>query len=70
MQSEMIKMINSLERSILEEQLFVFLKFLETNGFLLFDACINEEEDVTKDDIMQSIIFNFIIDYYGDVYEI
>ena len=70
MQNEMRKMINSLERSILEEQLFVFLKFLETNGFLLFDAYINEEEDVTKDDIIQSVIFNFIMDYYGDVYEI
>lgn len=63
-------MINSLEKSILEEQLFVFLKFLETNGFLTLNVDINEEEDITKDDIMQSIIFNFIMDYYGEYYEI
>ena len=66
MQNEMRKMINSLEGSILEEQLFVFLKFLETNGFLSFDSFIDEEEDITKDDIIQSIIFNFIMDYYGE----
>ena len=59
-------MINSLEKSILKEQLFVFLKFLETNGFLSFDSFIDEEEDITKDDIIQSIIFNFIMDYYGE----
>ena len=59
-------MINSLEKSILEEQLFVFLKFLETNGFLTLNVDINEEENITKDDIMQSIIFNFIMDYYGE----
>lgn len=66
MQNEMIKMISSLEKSILEEQLFIFLKFLETNGFLSFDAFIDEEEDITKDDMIQSIIFNFIMDYYGE----
>ena len=66
MQNEMRKMINSLEKSILEEQLFVFLKFLEINGFLSFDSFIDEEEDTTKDDIIQSIIFNFIMDYYGE----
>lgn len=63
-------MIDSLEKSILEEQLFVFFKFLETNGFLTLDVDINEDEDITKDDIMQSIIFNFIMDYYGEYYEI
>ena len=67
MQNEMRKMINSLEKSILEEQLFVFLRFLETNGFLSFDDFIDKEEDITKDDMIQSIIFNFIMDYYGDV---
>lgn len=66
MQNEMRKMINSLERSILEEQLFVFLRFLETNSFLSFDSFIDEEEDITKDDVIQSIIFNFIMDYYGE----
>lgn len=59
-------MISSLEKSILEEQLFIFLKFLETNGFLSFDVFIDEEENVTKDDMIQSIIFNFIMDYYGE----
>lgn len=59
-------MISSLEKSILEEQLFIFLKFLETNGFLSFDTFIDEEEDVTRDDMIQSIIFNFIMDYYGE----
>ena len=63
-------MISSLEKSILEEQLFVFLRFLERNGFLSFDNFIDEEEDITRDDMIHSIIFNFIIDYYGDVYEI
>ena len=60
-------MISSLEKSILEEQLFVFLRFLEKNGFLSFDNFINEEEDITKEDMIQSIIFNFILDYYGDI---
>ena len=60
-------MISSLEKSILEEQLFVFLRFLERNGFLSFDNFINEEEDITRDDMIHSIIFNFIMDYYGDV---
>ena len=60
-------MISSLEKSILEEKLFVFLKFLEKNGFLSFDNFINEEEDITKEDMIQSIIFNFILDYYGDI---
>lgn len=59
-------MISSLEKSILEEQLFIFLKFLETNGFLSFDTFIDEEEDITRDDMIQSIIFNFIMDYYGE----
>lgn len=59
-------MISSLEKSILEEQLFIFLKFLETNGFLSFDTFIDEKEDVTRDDMIQSIIFNFIMDYYGE----
>lgn len=63
-------MMSSLEKSILEEQLFVFLRFLERNGFLSFDNFINEEEDITRDDMIHSIIFNFIMDYYGDVYEI
>lgn len=60
-------MMSSLEKSILEEQLFVFLKFLEKNEFLSFDNFINEEEDITKEDMIQSIIFNFILDYYGDI---
>ena len=60
-------MMSSVEKSILEEQLFVFLKFLEKNEFLSFDTFIDRENNITKDDIVQSIIFNFILDYYGDI---
>lgn len=63
-QSEMIRM-SSLEKTILEEQLFVFLRFLEVNEFISFDNFIDDE--TTKDDIIQSIIFNFILDHYGDI---
>ena len=62
--NEMIKM-SSLEKTILEEQLFVFLRFLEINEFISFDNFIDDE--TTKDDIIQSIIFNFILDHYGDL---
>lgn len=55
--------MNSLENIILKEQLFVFLKYLEVNEFISFSDLI--EDDITKDDIIQSIIFNFILDYYG-----
>lgn len=62
--NEMIRM-SSLEKTILEEQLFVFLRFLEINEFISFDNFIDDE--TTKDDIIQSIIFNFILDHYGDL---
>lgn len=57
--------MSSLEKTILEEQLFVFLRFLEINEFISFDNFIDDE--TTKDDIIQSIIFNFILDHYGDL---
>lgn len=57
--------MSSLEKTILEEQLFAFLRFLEINEFISFDNFIDDE--TTKDDIIQSIIFNFILDHYGDI---
>lgn len=60
-------MINmtSLETSILEEQLYYFMKFLETNDFLDLQDFLSD--DVTKDELIDSIIFNFILDHYGEV---
>lgn len=60
-------MINmtSLETSILEEQLYYFMKFLETNDFLDLQDFLSD--DITKDKLIDSIIFNFILDYYGEV---
>ena len=60
-------MINmtTLETSILEEQLYYFIKFLETNDFLDFQDFLSD--DVTKDELIDSIIFNFILDHYGEV---
>ena len=61
-------MINmtSLEATILKEQLYCFMKFLEVNEFIdLQNFMIN---DVTKDELIDSIIFNFILDHYGDIY--
>lgn len=60
----MINMI-SLETSILEEQLYYFMKFLETNDFLDLQDFLSD--DVTKDELIDSIIFNFILDHYGEV---
>ena len=59
-------MINmtSLETSILEEQLYYFMKFLETNDFLDLREFLSD--DITKDELIDSIIFNFILDHYGD----
>lgn len=57
--------MSSLEKAILEEQLFVFLRFLEINDFISYDNYITD--DITKEDIIQSIIFNFIMEQYGDV---
>ena len=60
-------MINmtTLETSILEEQLYCFMKFLETNDFLDLQDFLSD--DVTKDELIDSIIFNFILDHYGEV---
>lgn len=60
-------MINmtTLETSILEEQLYYFMKFLETNDFLDLRDFLSD--DVTKDELIDSIIFNFILDHYGEV---
>lgn len=60
-------MINmtSLETSILEEQLYYFMKFLETNDFLDLQDFLSD--DITKDELIDSIIFNFILDHYGEV---
>lgn len=60
-------MINmtTLETSILEEQLYYFMKFLETNDFLDLQDFLSD--DVTKDELIDSIIFNFILDHYGEV---
>jgi hypothetical protein len=57
--------MSSLEKIVLEEQLFVFLRFLEINGFIELSNFIDSE--TTKEDIIQSIIFNFILDYYSDM---
>lgn len=57
--------MNNLEKTILEEQLFVFLKYLEINKLISFTSLI--DDGITKDDIIQSIIFNFILDYYGEL---
>lgn len=56
--------MSSLNQIILEEQLFVFLKYLEVNEFISFNDFL--QDDITKEDLIQSIIFNFILDYYGD----
>lgn len=58
-------MINmtSLEATILQEQLYCFMRFLEVNGFLNLT-----NEDATKDELIDSIVFNFILDNYGDMY--
>lgn len=63
-------MINmtSLEATILQEQLYCFTRFLEVNGFLNLQGLQNlSDENVTKDELIDSIIFNFILDHYGDI---
>lgn len=63
-------MINmtSLEATILQEQLYCFMRFLEVNGFLNLQGLQNlSDENVTKDELIDSIIFNFILDHYGDI---
>lgn len=57
--------MTSLETSILEEQLYYFMKFLETNDFLDLQDFLSD--DITKDELIDSIIFNFILDHYGEV---
>ena len=59
--------MTSLEATILKEQLYCFMRFLEVNGFLnLRDLQSLADEDVTKTELIDSIIFNFILDHYGD----
>ena len=41
------------------------MKFLETNDFLDLQDFLSD--DVTKDELIDSIIFNFILDHYGEV---
>lgn len=57
--------MTTLETSILEEQLYYFMKFLETNDFLDLQDFLSD--DITKDELIDSIIFNFILDHYGEV---
>lgn len=60
--------MTSLEATILQEQLYYFMRFLETNGFLNLQELQNlADEDVTKNELIDSIIFNFMLDHYGDI---
>lgn len=58
--------MTSLEATILKEQLYCFMKFLEVNEFI--DLQNFMIDDVTKDELIDSIIFNFMLDHYGDIY--
>lgn len=58
-------MMTNLEKSILEEQLIAFLRFLEINEFIVFENFT--KDDVTREDLINSIVFNFIMDTYGDI---
>ena len=57
--------MTSLEATILKEQLYCFMRFLEVNEFIDFQKFMSD--DITKDELIDSIIFNFILDHYGDV---
>lgn len=56
--------MTSLEATILKEQLYYFMRFLEVNDFI--DLQNFMIDDITKDELIDSIIFNFILDHYGD----
>ena len=57
--------MTSLEATILKEQLYYFMRFLEVNDFI--DLQNFMIDDITKDELIDSIIFNFILDHYGDI---
>ena len=57
--------MTSLEATILKEQLYCFMRFLEVNEFI--DLQNFMIDDVTKDELIDSIIFNFMLDHYGDI---
>lgn len=57
--------MTSLEATILKEQLYYFMRFLEINNFI--DLQNFMIDDITKDELIDSIIFNFILDHYGDI---
>lgn len=57
--------MTSLEATILKEQLYCFMRFLEVNEFIDFQKFMSD--DITKDELIDSIIFNFMLDHYGDI---
>lgn len=57
--------MNSLEATVLKEQLYCFMRFLEINEFIDLQNFMTID-DITKDELIDSIIFNFILDHYGD----
>lgn len=57
--------MTSLEATILKEQLYCFMRFLEVNEFIDFQKFM--PDDIAKDELIDSIIFNFMLDHYGDI---
>lgn len=57
--------MNSSEATILKEQLYCFMRFLEINEFIDLQNFM-AIDGITKDELIDSIIFNFILDHYGD----